>query len=486
MGYWAAVVDDDKLNLKAAEKILSSHENKVSCFSSAEEMLEFIKSDIPDIILLDLHMENMDGFEALRHLKGNDSTKEIPVIVLTADDDSETETKALSVGAIDFVKKPFIPSVLLMRVRNTIELMRLQTDLKKEVQRMTNEIIAEHKKNERLSMQIVQTLAGTIDAKDSYTKGHSSRVAFYTREIAKRYGYSEKAQDEIYMMGLLHDVGKIGIPDTVLRKITRLNDDEYALIKTHPMTGFEILRNISEMPKLAIGARWHHERYDGHGYPDKLSGKDIPEEARIIAVADAYDAMSSRRSYHEIFSQDFIIGELIKGKGTQFDPAFADIMLTIIKEDKDYSMKETFSSEPEAEKQIFNEENNDKEKVFLTMLEAFGFNPALGMRYCMNDIGFYSEMLEEFAQNSDERINKLNSFLANNDIDNYRIVVHSIKSTSRSIGCEELSDRAKNLEDAAKNNDITYIINNHEKFLELFYNAINAMNTALKFYNDTK
>lgn len=343
MEYWAVVVDDDRSNLKAAEKILGSQGNRVSCCSSGEELLDFVKENTPDIILLDLHMEGMDGFETLSRLKSDIRSGDIPVIFLTADDDSETETRALSAGAMDFVKKPFIHSVLLMRARNTIELMRLQTDLKKEVQRMTKQIIAEHKKNERLSLQIVQTLAGTIDAKDSYTKGHSNRVALYTREIAKRYGYSEKAQEEIYMMGLLHDVGKIGVPDAVLRKVTRLTDEEYAQIKTHPMVGFEILKTITEMPKLAIGARWHHERYDGRGYPDNLRGKDIPEEARIIAVADAYDAMSSRRSYHEIFSQEYIIGEFVNGKGTQFDPVFAEIMLNIISEDKNYKLKENMA-----------------------------------------------------------------------------------------------------------------------------------------------
>ena len=202
---------------------------------------------------------------------------------------------------------------------------------------LLHDLDSEQKKNERLSIQIVQTLASALDARDSYTRGHSSRVALYSLEIARRYGYSEKAQIEIYMMALLHDIGKIGIPDKVLRKKSQLTDKEYDLIKTHPVVGYEILNNITDMPRLGIGARWHHERYDGNGYPDGLIGTDIPEEARIISVADAYDAMSSSRCYNDNFTQEYIIKELAAGKGNQFDPVFTDIMLSIVNDGKTYS-----------------------------------------------------------------------------------------------------------------------------------------------------
>jgi putative two-component system response regulator len=214
-----------------------------------------------------------------------------------------------------------------------IEFERLKNDLAKEVDRKTKE-------NTRLTLHVVQTLAETIDAKDTYTNGHSGRVAAYSREIAKRYGYDERRQDEIYMMGLLHDVGKIGIPDEIINKTSRLTDEEFAEIKKHPVVGNKILKNIKEMPQLAFGARWHHERYDGRGYPDGLKGNEIPEEARMIAVADAYDAMTSNRSYRELIPQEVVKGELEKGSGTQFDPRFAAIMLEIIKEDVDYRLHE--------------------------------------------------------------------------------------------------------------------------------------------------
>jgi len=215
----------------------------------------------------------------------------------------------------------------------TDELVHLQHNLEDEVEKKTQE-------NESLSLHVVQTLAEAIDAKDNYTSGHSGRVAMYSREIARRAGYSEKSQNEIYMMGLLHDVGKIGVPDVVINKPGRLTDDEFEKIKNHPVMGARILKAIREMPKLVTGARWHHERFDGGGYPDGLKGLDIPEEARIIAVADAYDAMTSNRSYRRGMAQSIVREQIENGKGSQFDPRFADIMISMIDEDKEYSMRE--------------------------------------------------------------------------------------------------------------------------------------------------
>ena len=331
---WVVVVDDDVTNLKMAGTILSRQHMRVTALKSGRALLDYVRDNRPDLILLDVRMPEMDGFETLRRLKQETSSgQEIPVIFLTADENAESEMRGLELGAMDFIKKPFVPEVLTLRVRHIIELVRLQKNLADEVEIKTQE-------NENLSLRIVQTLAEAIDAKDNYTNGHSGRVAKYTREIARRFGYSQKRQDEIYMMGLLHDVGKIGVPDAVINKPAKLTEEEYAQIKTHPVMGDRILKNIRERPKLAVGARWHHERYDGTGYPDGLSGDIIPEEARIIAVADAYDAMTSRRSYRGILPQDIVRNEIKNGKGKQFDPAFADIMLTMIEEDKDYILRE--------------------------------------------------------------------------------------------------------------------------------------------------
>lgn len=481
-----AVVDDDISNLKTVERILQFNGYKVTCLNSGEELLDFAETTKVDLILLDVHMIGMDGFETMRELRMVRYGRDVPVIFLTADDDTETETKALSAGAMDFVTKPIIDNVLLLRVRNTIELIRLQSNLRSEVKRKTEEVYQEHEKYKKLSIQVVQTIAGTIDAKDNYTRGHSSRVAKYSMEIARRYGYTSKAQEEIYMMGLLHDVGKIGIPDAVINKPSRLTDDEYDVIKDHPVVGFNILKNISELPKLAVGARWHHERFDGTGYPDGLAGQDIPEEARIIAVADAYDAMSSNRSYHDIFAQQYIRRELEQGKGTQFDPVFADIMLKMIDEDKDYTMREqtkVHEMMTEQEKQQINPGSNDNKFSFLSMLETGGIDTAVGLKYCMNDVDFYLEMLNDFSSNSGDRQHNLNNCYNDRDWEKYRIYVHSLKSASKTIGAVNLSDKAKELEDAAKNGDEKLLLDNHDELISMMSGIIGGILMATATYN---
>lgn len=208
------------------------------------------------------------------------------------------------------------------------------------LQAQTRKAEERRQKIERLSVQIMETLAGTIDAKDKYTNGHSLRVAEYSREIMRRMGGTKQEQDDVYYTGLLHDIGKIGIPDAIIRKASGLTEEEYQLIKSHPVIGGDILKNISEIPGIDVGARWHHEKYDGTGYPDGLKGEQIPMMARLIGVADAYDAMASKRSYRDVLPQEVVRKEIEKGRGTQFDPYFADIMLQMIDDDKEYQMRE--------------------------------------------------------------------------------------------------------------------------------------------------
>ncbi|MCH5268909.1 MAG: response regulator [Lachnospiraceae bacterium] len=340
MSNWILVVDDDTENLRMASHILSKEKMRVSCLKSGEDAIKFLQENRPDLILLDIHMPGMDGFETIAEIKGNEATADIPVIFLTADDDSNAETRGLEAGAMDFIKKPFVPEVLLLRASHTIELVHLQADLSREVEIKTQEVIAQSEKLERLVVQVVKALSGAIDAKDTYTNGHSNRVADYARKIAKRAGLSKEKQEEIYLMGLLHDVGKIGISDAIINKPAKLTDEEYTIMKSHPVQGEKILKNISDFPNLLIGAKWHHERYDGKGYPDGKAGEDIPIEARIISVADAYDAMTSKRSYRDNLPQAVVRGEVEKCKGIQFDPEFAEIMLRMIDEDVDYLMRE--------------------------------------------------------------------------------------------------------------------------------------------------
>ena len=183
--------------------------------------------------------------------------------------------------------------------------------------------------------QTAESLASAIDAKDRYTHGHSTRVASISRQIAERAGLSEEECRKIYFSALLHDVGKIGVPDVIINKEGKLTDEEFEHIRQHPILGYQILSSIKQSPELSVGAHYHHERYDGKGYPDGLKGEEIPETARIIAVADAYDAMTSTRSYRKELSGEKTKEELRKGMGTQFDPKYAQIMLDIMEEGAD-------------------------------------------------------------------------------------------------------------------------------------------------------
>ena len=366
---WIVAVDDDVKNLELAGHILSKHDMRVTGLKSGKALVEFLKTNKPDLILLDIKMPEMDGFETLQLVhERTDPAKRVPVIFLTADESEEAETRGLQLGAMDFIKKPFVPHVLALRVRHILDLVRLQRDLASEVERKTREnaqqkldfwttFFARHvegksrenvmktqswatlflnlaeeverqtRENARLHLQIVRALAEAIDERDAFT-GHSGRVAVYAREIGRRHGYTKEMLDSLYLMALLHDVGKIGLSDAVLNRRGDLSDEEWAQVKGHPAAGAEILKKIAEMPMLSIGARWHHERYDGGGWPDGLAGEDIPEEARIIAVANAYDAMTDRDS----LPPDAVRAALSRGRGAEFDPVFADILLGMLPE----------------------------------------------------------------------------------------------------------------------------------------------------------
>ena len=191
-----------------------------------------------------------------------------------------------------------------------------------------------------LSVEVMEALAHTIDAKDEYTRGHSVRVAKYSRMLAKSLGLPPEDCENVYYMALLHDIGKIGVPNELINKPSKLTDEEYDVIKIHPSVGYDILAEIKSRPDLVIGARWHHERYDGKGYPDGKKGEDIPFFARIIAVADSYDAMTSNRSYREYMPQDKVKSEIEKNAGTQFDPDVAKCMISIIENDVEYTLHE--------------------------------------------------------------------------------------------------------------------------------------------------
>ena len=195
-----------------------------------------------------------------------------------------------------------------------------------------NRLRQRQKEYQQIVDQSLQTFAKTIDAKDRYTNGHSIRVAWYSREIARRMGFSPEEQERIYYVALLHDIGKIGIPDQILNKEGRLTEEESKIVRTHPALGGDILKNFTALEGISEGARYHHERYDGKGYCTGKAGKDIPQVARIIGVADSYDAMASDRCYRKAMSQEVIARELRKGSGTQFDPEVVPVMLEMMED----------------------------------------------------------------------------------------------------------------------------------------------------------
>lgn len=211
---------------------------------------------------------------------------------------------------------------------------RLYDDIHRKNEEYTAKLNAQNEDIQRMTIQTIMTIANTIDAKDEYTRGHSRRVAEYAAAIAKEMGMSEEEVSDIRYIGLLHDIGKIGIPDAVLNKPGKLTDEEYRIMKSHTTIGAEILKDINMIEGLDVGAKYHHERYDGKGYPDGIAGDDIPRIARIISVADAYDAMSSNRIYRRHLDASRVTEEFKKGTGVQWDPACVEALLRLLEENR--------------------------------------------------------------------------------------------------------------------------------------------------------
>lgn len=315
------VVDDSAENLKIVENVLKES-YKLILVKSGEKALKYLAKNPVDLVLLDIMMPEMDGFETYDRIRKLEVNADVPVIFLTADTDAGSEVKCLKMGAVDFIKKPFVPEVMINRIDRIIQLEDLNANLQEKVIEKTTQI-------EQLSFEIIATVVSMIEAKDSYTKGHSMRVAKYSVMLARALGYSEKEVQNIRYIALLHDIGKVGIPDNVLNKPGKLTDEEYTVIRSHTLLGEEILKDIRTIKNVDYGAKYHHERYDGKGYPCGIAGKDIPEVARIIGIADTFDAMNSKRIYRDCQSTDFIRKELEEGRGKQFDPDYLDAFLRL-------------------------------------------------------------------------------------------------------------------------------------------------------------
>ena len=423
------VVDDDEVICRATKEILGNEYRVESCMN-AREAVSVASKTHPSLILLDINMSEMNGFEVFQKLKEDNETSEIPVMYITADEDREKEVLVFKNGAQDLIRKPFSPEVLRQRCKRVIALDMYQKNLQGEVVKQTD-------RAERLNREMMLALSRAVDAKDHYTNGHSERVAKYSAEIAKRMGKSTAFQDMIYGLGLLHDIGKIGIPEEIINKTSKLTDEEFAQIKEHTVIGYGILKNISDMPELATAARSHHEKYDGSGYPDKLAGEDIPEIARIICVADCYDAMTSTRTYSKPKEQSVVRDEIIRCKGKHFDPVIADVMISMIDDDKNFIM-------------------NERGGIPGWLADIPQISIDQGISNCGDISGFLS-VLKVFHQTAAGKADEIEKLMKQDDIEGYTIKVHALKSSARIIGAGELSALAKELEDAGKRSDVSFI-----------------------------
>lgn len=318
------IVDDDEFNLRTAGDIIKE-KYSISTAKSGDEVLEYLEENLPRLIMLDLYMPGTDGRAAMKIIKENKDWKKIPIIILTSDTSPETEQECIELGAVGFITKPFVPMVMMSYISRILELADLQNDLEKKLEEKTRLV-------EKVALNSIMVIANTIDAKDAYTSGHSMRVAQSSAAIARRLNWSEKDVQNIHYIALLHDIGKIGIPDAILNKPGKLSSAEFEVIKKHPVIGNDILKDIHMIRNVAEGALYHHERYDGHGYPFGLTGEKIPYCAKIIGIADAYDAMTSNRIYRRRLTQENVIKEFENGRGTQFDPQLTDLFLEMLRE----------------------------------------------------------------------------------------------------------------------------------------------------------
>jgi putative two-component system response regulator len=295
------VVDDGAANRELIEAYLAGIDCEVRLAASGQTALESIESEPPDLVLLDVQMPGLDGHEVCRRIKAMPRGRLIPVVMITALNQIDDRITALEAGADDFMSKPVERAELVARVRSALRLKAQYNQLDG-------------------AEQVIFALAAAVEAKDSLTERHTQRVGESARYLGRRLGLAEFALDALYRGGIIHDIGKIGVPDAILLKPGPLNEVEMVRMQAHPVIGESIVRPLRTGTSLLPIIRHHHERYDGRGYPDGLRGQEIPRLARIVSVCDAYDALVNDRPYRPRRSGDEAIRVLLDGAGTQWDP----------------------------------------------------------------------------------------------------------------------------------------------------------------------
>lgn len=331
------VVDDTKTNIEVLENVLMDYYD-VFVAKDGKKAIEVAKKVRPDLILLDVMMPEMNGYETLKCMHEIDELKDIPVFFLTAKSDSESEQIGLDLGAVDYIGKPFRPQLVLLRVKNQLEYKRQRDHL--------HELVDEKTADLRRTLKVMLTSLGSLaEFRDPETGAHIKRTQVIVQRLAevllKNPKYAQAIPSSEYVdyyatAAPLHDIGKVGIEDEILRKPARLNDQERKIMSKHPQMGYDVLmdatKELHDNPMVKIAADIalaHHERWDGQGYPNGLKGEEIPVGARLMAVADVYDALVSRRPYKDAYPHQFAVNEIVKAKGSQFDPDVVDAFLTI-------------------------------------------------------------------------------------------------------------------------------------------------------------
>lgn len=307
------IVDDNQLNIELLEGYLANSDYQIASANNGLEALEQIAMDKPDLILLDIMMPGLNGYEVCRRLKGDPATRLIPIIMLTALHDMKDRIEGLESGADDFISKPFNHVELAARIRSLLRIKHLNDELED-------------------MESIIVTLAKAIEAKDLYTKGHSERVAKYAEELAKYLGLSDSDQVLLRRSGLLHDIGKIGVAGNILNKPDSLNKFEVEEISKHTTISAEILKPLRSAAQVIPIVKHHHEKWNGSGQPDALKGVQIPLLARILTVADIYDALTTDRSYRPRMTQEKAFKVLSEESGVSCDPEIVTSFIEMMEE----------------------------------------------------------------------------------------------------------------------------------------------------------
>ncbi|MCU7940560.1 MAG: response regulator [gamma proteobacterium symbiont of Bathyaustriella thionipta] len=326
------VVDDTHANLKLLMDMLTSNDYKVRPALDGEQALAAVAMRCPDLILLDIKMPGIDGYEVCRRLKNDVRTQEIPVIFISALDALGDRVKGFELGAVDYITKPFQREEVLVRVHTHMQLRKMQINLEDLVDKRTEQLQQSTIKMRSVLIQMIKAFSVTVEKRDPYTAGHQQRVADLAVAIAQEMALHEDMIEGIRLGTLIHDIGKIYVPAEFLNRPGKLTELEFQIIKIHPEAGYEIVRDVEFPWPVADMIYQHHERADGSGYPRGLIGDEIIQEARIIAVADVVEAIASHRPYRASLGTDFALQEIEKNRGVLFDPYVVDACVKLFRE----------------------------------------------------------------------------------------------------------------------------------------------------------